>query len=61
MKPQAMRVILFPGKDRTDTFRHDWTVERSYAAGFDGLVGCIELNLRPTNEVVRSAQRNGCP
>ncbi|MFF3921550.1 ATP-binding protein [Paenibacillus lactis] len=55
LKRKSVRVIIYSGKDRTQTEREQEGV-KGYAAGFEGLIGYID-NLLPRNEIIGKALR----
>lgn len=59
LKRKSVRVIIYKGKDRTDTEREQEGA-KGYASGFEGLIGFID-NLLPRNEIIGKALRKDVP
>lgn len=55
LKRKSVRVVIYKGRDRTDTEREQEGV-KGYASGFEGLIGFID-NLLPRNEIIGKALR----
>jgi ATP-dependent DNA helicase RecG len=53
---KAVRVVIYRGRDRTETIEEQLGVEGGYAACFAKLIQCINAKI-PTNEQIRQALR----
>lgn len=59
LKRKAMRVVSYPGDDRTRAEREQ-EGGKGYATGFEGLIAFVN-GLVPTNEVIKQALRKAVP
>ena len=59
LKRKAVRVILYRGKGRTETFREQ-EGGKGYACGFEGLIGYMD-GILPANEMIGKALRRTVP